>query len=169
MNDDDEYPKDEVPYQAKLVVTTISDRECASDPITIPVMQVTTEKKRVERIKDTTIERYSLILFPFDRSDAGPLNERIMRDYVYNRCKPNSLVEVIGHTDVVGLYEHNQKLSERRSNTVYKDIKKYTKGKVGKLTVYGVGEDEPLYDNSLPEGRFYNRTVQVIIRTPIEP
>jgi len=169
MNNDDEYPKDETAYQAKLVITTKSDKECESDPISIPVMQVSTEKKRVERIKDTTIERYSLILFPFDRSDAGPLNNRIMHDYVYNRCKPNSIVEVIGHTDVVGLYEHNQKLSERRSNTVYKGIKKVTKGNLGKLTVYGVGEDEPLYTNSLPEGRFYNRTVQVIIRTPIEP
>jgi outer membrane protein OmpA-like peptidoglycan-associated protein len=168
MNDDDEYPKEELPYQAKLVLTTTSGRECESDPINIPVMQVTTTKKRVQRIKDTTIERYSLILFPFDRSDAGPLNERIMRDYVYDRCKPNSLIEVIGHTDVVGLYEHNQKLSVRRSNTVYKGIMRKTKGKFAKIIKRGVGEDEPLYDNSLPEGRFYNRTVQVIIRTPIE-
>lgn len=169
MNNDDEYPKEELPYQAKLILTTTSGRECESDPITIPVMQVTTTKKRVQRIKDTTIERYSLILFPFDRSDAGPLNERIMKDYVYDRCQPNSLIEVIGHTDVVGLYEHNQRLSVKRSNTVHKGIMKKTKGKFAKLVKHGVGEDEPLYDNSLPEGRFYNRTVQVIIRTPIEP
>jgi outer membrane protein OmpA-like peptidoglycan-associated protein len=78
------------------------------------------------------------------------------------------LIEVIGHTDVVGLYEHNQKLSVRRSNTVHKGIMRKTKGKFAKLIKRGVGEDEPLYDNSLPEGRFYNRTVQVIIRTPIE-
>jgi OOP family OmpA-OmpF porin len=91
-----------------------------------------------------------------------------MREYVYNRVLPTSYVEVVGHTDVVGLYEHNQALSERRATTVYNGIMQQTKGKVGYINKRGVGEDEPLYDNSLPEGRFYNRTVQVIIKTPVE-
>lgn len=164
---EDEYPKDEVPYRAILYITTKSGRECQSDPITIPVMQVSLEKKRVETTADSTAERYSLILFPFDRSDAGPLNERIMKDYVYDRVKPTSKVEVIGHTDVVGLYEHNQALSDRRSATVYNGIMKKTSGKFGGMSKRGVGEDEPLYNNNLPEERFYNRTVQVLIHTPV--
>jgi outer membrane protein OmpA-like peptidoglycan-associated protein len=130
-------------------------------------MQVSTTKKKTDKANDSTIERYSLILFPFDRSDAGPLNERIMKDYVYERCQNNSYIEVIGHTDVVGLYEHNQKLSDRRSSTVYNGIMGYTKSKVGVISKRGVGEDEPLFDNTMPECRFYNRTVQVIIKTPI--
>ncbi|MCX7880604.1 MAG: OmpA family protein [Ignavibacteria bacterium] len=168
---EDEYPKDEVPYTAQLILTTVTGRECASDPVLVPVMQVTTEQKKVDIQKgarDSTIERYNLILFPFDRADAGPINERIMREYVYNRVLPSSFVEVVGHTDIVGLYEHNQKLSERRATTVFNGIMKQTGGKVGFIIKRGVGEDEPLYDNSLPEGRFYNRTVQVMIKTPIE-
>ncbi|MFP4527746.1 MAG: OmpA family protein [Candidatus Kapaibacterium sp.] len=167
LSSNGKYPKDETSYTAKLVVTTNSGAECESDPIEIPVMQVTTEKKRVATVKDSTLERYSLILFPFDRSDAGPVNEKIMREYVYDRIKPSSVIEVIGHTDVVGLYEHNQKLSVRRSNTVYRGIQNTTKGKYAELETRGVGEDEPLYSNELPEGRFYNRTVQVIIQTPV--
>ena len=31
----------------------------------------------------------------------------------------------------------------------------------------GYGKTEPLYPNELPEGRYYNRTVQVFIETPI--
>lgn len=162
------YPKDEVAYTAQLVVTTHSGAECKSEPVNVPVLQVSSEMKKVDRTADSTLEKYSLILFPFDRSDAGPINERIMRDYVYERCYPTSVIEVIGHTDVVGLYEHNQKLSERRSNTVHTGIDKYTKSTYARLAKRGVGEDEPLYSNELPEGRFYNRTVQVIIRTPIE-
>jgi outer membrane protein OmpA-like peptidoglycan-associated protein len=108
-----------------------------------------------------------LILFPFDKFIAGPINDRIMNDYVYDRVKPTSVVEVIGHTDIVGLYEHNQKLSENRSKTVYEGIMKKTGGKFAILNRRGVGEDEPLYFNDLPEGRFYNRTVQVLIKTPI--
>jgi len=166
-NPDGGYPKDDKPYVAKLVVTTGSGRECESDPITIPVMQVSTLEKLVQKQNDSTIERYSLILFPFDKFIAGPINDRIMNDYVYDRVKPTSVVEVIGHTDIVGLYEHNQKLSENRSRTVYEGIMKKTGGKFAILNRRGVGEDEPLYSNDLPEGRFYNRTVQVLIKTPI--
>jgi hypothetical protein len=31
-----------------------------------------------------------------------------------------------------------------------------------------VGETMPLYDNELPEGRFYSRTVNVIVETPVK-
>lgn len=167
VSQDFEYPKNNDPFIAQLVVTTTSGAECKSDPINIPVMQAKTEERIIDFTKDSTLERYSLILFPFDRFDAGPINERIMRDYVYGRCFPTSKIEVIGHTDIVGMYDHNKKLSENRANTVYNGIMKQTGGKVGEISKRGVGEDEPLYKNNLPEERFYNRTVQVIIRTPV--
>jgi OOP family OmpA-OmpF porin len=130
-------------------------------------MQVSTELKKVQRTKDSTYEKYNLILFPFDKFVAGPINERIMKEYVYDRCQSNSTIDVEGHTDVVGLYEHNQKLSENRAKAVYEGIMKVTKGQFGHLESRGVGEDSPLYNNDLPEERFYNRTVQVKIQTPI--
>ncbi len=164
---DSDLPKDEVPFKAQLIITTTSDKECKSPEIEIPVMQAKVRDRIVSTGTDSTDEKYSLILFPFDSPNAGPLNERIMKDYVYSRIFPSSTVQVIGHTDVVGLYEHNQKLSERRSNTVFEGIKRTTKGTYGTLNTRGVGEDEPLYDNTLPEGRFYNRTVQVLIKTPL--
>lgn len=168
LNSDYDYPKDEVAFSAKLVVTTSSGHKCESDPITIPVMQVSTEQKSVQKGSDSTLENYSLILFKFNSFDPGKKNVRIMNDYVYNRCQPTSRIEIIGHTDIVGLDEHNLKLSQNRAGTVHKGIEKKTKGAYGILNVKGVGEEEPLYDNNIPEGRFYNRTVNVIIRTPIE-
>lgn len=166
-NLDSKYPKDEVPYTAQLIVTTKSGAECMSDPITIPVKQISTLEKKTSVVGDSTLERYNLILFPFNSAEAGEANNRIMREYVYERVKPTSVVEVVGHTDVVGLFDHNQKLSERRANTVQDGIHKTTGGKYAVLNKKGVGEDDPLYTNDLPEGRFYNRTVQVVIRTPV--
>ena len=168
LDEDYNYPKDEVAYEAQLIVYSQTDMPCKSDPVTIPVMQVSTEQKSVVVGSDSTLENYSLILFPFNRYDPGPKNERIMSDYVYDRCKATSRIEVIGHTDVVGLDEHNLKLSQNRAGTVHQGIEKKTKGTYGRLNVMGVGEQEPLYSNSIPEGRFYNRTVNVIIRTPVE-
>ncbi len=166
-NENGQYPKDEVPYTATLIVRTQGGAECASDPIDIPVKQITSLDKRVETEGDSTLERYNLILFPFNSHDAGPINDRIMREYVYERVRPTSVVEVVGHTDVVGLFDHNLRLSERRANTVYEGINRATGRRYAILNKKGVGEDDPLYTNDLPEGRFYNRTVQVIIRTPV--
>lgn len=166
-NEDGKYPKDEVPYTAQLIVTTKSGAECSSDPITIPVKQISTLEKKTSVVGDSTLERYNLILFPFNSAEAGETNNRIMREYVYDRVKPTSVAEVVGHTDVVGLFDHNLKLSERRAETVRQGIIKATGGRYASLSSKGVGEDDPLYTNDLPEGRFYNRTVQVVIRTPV--
>jgi outer membrane protein OmpA-like peptidoglycan-associated protein/Tol biopolymer transport system component len=167
QNSSNKYPADEVAFTAQLVITTQSGAECKSDPINIPVLQVTQSRLKVEGTVDTTREIYNLILFPFDRFDAGPINERIMKDYVYSRCRPSSKIEVIGHTDVVGMYDHNMKLSGKRAFAVRDGINKVTGGKYNQLVDKGVGEEDPLYTNELPEGRFYNRTVQVTVRTPL--
>ncbi len=164
---ENKYPKNEEAFTARLVVISKAGKECISEPVTVPVMQVTSEQKLVTQGADTMYENYSLILFKFNSYDAGPLNDKIMKDYVYNRVRPESVVEVIGHTDVVGLYETNAKLSVNRAKTVHTGINKESKGKYGNLEMRGVGEDEPLYDNETPEGRFYNRTVQVLIKTPV--
>ena len=74
-----------------------------------------------------------------------PINERILNDYVYQRVYPSSYVEVTGHTDVVGMYDHNKKLSENRSKTVRDGINKKSSGKYGSLNSKGVGEEDPLY------------------------
>lgn len=162
------YPKTELPYEARLIVTSKSGRECISDPISIKVKKINQTEWTVNKGEQKTLERYSLILFPFDKFEAGPLNERILNEYVFPRVFQSTDIEVVGHTDVVGLYDHNKRLSENRAKTVRQGINDTAKGKYAALLSRGVGEDEPLYTNDLPEGRFYNRTVQVIIQTPLK-
>lgn len=168
-NTSNKYPivPDNAPYVAQLIVTTKSGAECKSDPIEIPVYHATTSDRKIVTGADSTQENYSLILFPFNSANAGPLNDKIMNDYVYGRVYPTSNIQVIGHTDIIGLYETNKRLSERRAGTVYDGINRVSRRKYGNLDRSGVGEDNPLYNNDLPEGRFYNRTVQVLIQTPL--
>ena len=168
-NTSNKYPivPDNAPYVAQLIIKTKSGVECKSAPIEIPVYHATTSDRKIVTGADSTQENYSLILFPFNSAAAGPLNERIMKDYVYGRVYPTSNIQVIGHTDIIGLYETNKKLSERRAGTVFDGINQVSKRKYGNLDKSGVGEDNPLYNNDLPEGRFYNRTVQVLIQTPL--
>jgi OOP family OmpA-OmpF porin len=70
---------------------------------------------------------------------------------------------VIGHTDSAGADAYNQKLSERRAQSVAKYLE--SKGiAAGRLTTTGAGESKPIADNATSEGRAKNRRV-VLRRT----
>jgi len=135
-----------------------SDNQVASSPVrSIPFEQITVQRKRAENKSDKEIDRYSLILFDFDRSEIGSANKRIL-DYIKPRIAPNATVTVTGYTDKIGDDQHNKELSLQRAQNTVKAI--------GKGNAIGEGEKE-IFDNTIPEGRFYNRTVTVIVETPI--
>ncbi len=156
------------PFEARLIVTSKKGTECISDPISIKVRIEKLSGFKTNRDSAWTREKYNLILFPFDRFDAGPFNERILKEFVYPRCKFDSRISVDGHTDVVGMFEYNQKLSGKRAETVKGGINSFTGGKFATLDSKGDGEENALFQNDLPEGRMYNRTVQINIATPIK-
>lgn len=113
------------------------------------------------------VGRYSLILFDFDSDRLGAINQRILREHVYPDIIPGTAIEVIGHTDVVGLDDHNLRLTRARANNVAREIRNNVPAEnITTLTVTAVGESAPIYTNMLPEGRFYNRTVQVLTDAP---
>jgi OOP family OmpA-OmpF porin len=131
------------------------------------VRQFTQKMVVAENLSDKTREKYNLILFKYNSSEMGKWNHKILEDYVFDRIKPNSDVQVNGYTDILGTPDYNLKLSENRANATKKDVEARVKGNVKTLVSKGYGKTEPLYPNELPEGRYYNRTVQVLIETPI--
>lgn len=162
-----DWPQDEDSYVAQLVVRSPDGKECRSPEVPIPVMIITNERKRIEQLVDKTIDRFSLVLFKFDSPDAGSLNDRIIREFILPSVGQGAKITVTGYTDVVGAEDRNKLLSGQRAATVVNAVRKNVRaGVYGSLTGEGVGEERPLYRNELPEGRFYNRTVQVIIETP---
>jgi outer membrane protein OmpA-like peptidoglycan-associated protein len=163
----DSIPNDETPYTAQLVIYSRDGKECRSPEVEIPVLIVSNEVKRREYLVDETRDIYSLVLFKFDSPEAGPLNERILKEFIYNDVRQGAKIAVTGYTDIVGLEDRNLKLSKDRAATVTNGIRKNVKSSlIASIVGDGVGETSPLYNNDLPEGRFYNRTVQVRIVTP---
>lgn len=155
-------------YSAQLVVYDKNGKECRSNIVDIPVMFVSSQQKRIETTTEKMIDKLSLVLFKFDSPDPGMLNDRILREFIYPEIKPGAKISVTGYTDVVGLDDRNMKLSGDRARSVTNGISKNVKqGVYQSLDGKGVGETDPLYANDLPEGRFYNRTVQVVIETPV--
>ncbi|MEI6090808.1 MAG: OmpA family protein [bacterium] len=128
---------------------------------TLPIEVITLKNKRINRIGDYEIEKFSLILFDFDASSIESANQRIV-DFISKRIKKESILEISGFTDRTGDTEYNEKLSGKRAETTKNALNR------NDATVQSIGEDKLLYNNDLPEGRFYCRTVRIIVKTPIE-
>jgi hypothetical protein len=156
-----------VPITSRLVVrdTAFMDKDTMmSDKVFFVQEGAFKEQRRI--VNGNYVETYNLLLFHFDSSAVISFMDeanRIMR----GRIKPNSTVRIIGHTDNVGLPPYNKKLSQRRADVTAMVLNVEGIGATLK-EVRGVGEKDIIYDNDLPEGRYYSRTVTVIIETPVE-
>lgn len=126
----------------------------------IPVFKLTIDQKRKSRIEDREYEYYSLILFDFGKHSLGKEHRRVL-DFIKNRIKTNSDVSIYGYTDRIGDELINKRLSEKRAKEVADKLN------IKNAKVAGIGEEELLFDNELPEGRFYCRTVKITIETEI--
>ncbi len=104
------------------------------------------------------------VQFALDSAELTPAGEAMLDEMAVNLTRLNFIAgSVTGHTDSSGDDAYNQKLSERRAETVAK----YLEGKgiaVGRLTTAGAGESKPIADNATSEGRAKNRRV-VLSRT----
>lgn len=114
----------------------------------------------------STRDKISLLLFDFNKAEINAYNIRIMKEFVYPHLKSGSTVVVKGYTDNVGNPEVNINLSEKRAIAIGTAIR--STAPVQQLRMHGLGELSPLFSNTLPEGRFYNRTVVVLIDSPVE-
>ncbi len=128
----------------------------------VSIQQKTIRKKREFIENDYKIERYSLILFDFDKSTILDIHKPVL-DYIKTKIMPNSRVKIYGYADRTGSSEYNRELARRRCD----EVRSYLKLNPENVEQYPIGSDELIYDNNLPEGRSYSRTVKIEIRTPI--
>lgn len=160
-NEQDNIPRTSDLLNYKLNITDNQNQKFETEVGSIPVELVTVQKKRRERIKDKYIDRYSLILFSYDESKLSFYNAK-MADLIKQSLKPTSFVRIYGHTDRMGAEDYNQRLSLQRANAV-NDYLKFTNTEIN-----GFGEKYLIYNNDLPEGRFYSRRVDIVVESPIE-
>ena len=73
-----------------------------------------------------------------------------------------TIIVASGHTDSKGSSDYNQKLSQRRANSVARYLS--AQGVVDARTeAVGFGEGEPIADNTTSEGRSLNRRVELTL------
>lgn len=153
-------PKLNEPLNYRLEVVDNDNKVWSSQIQMLPVEQYTLERKILEQIEDKEIDRFSLILFGFNSAELGESNIKIA-EFAKRRIYPNSTVEIKGYSDRIGEERFNLELSQRRALAAARALG------VDPKSAVGLGNSVLLYDNDLPEGRFYCRTVNIEIITPI--
>ncbi|MFH0994401.1 MAG: OmpA family protein [Pseudomonadota bacterium] len=99
----------------------------------------------------------AIVHFDFDKQNIKKIYIPVLDQHVaYLKEHASSPVTVKGHTDNMGSDEYNQKLSERRANTVRDYL--IQKGIASsRIQVVGYSEHRPIADNKTAEGRAMNR------------
>ena len=116
-------------------------------------------------------ERYT-ILFNYGQADAIKNSENELRTVVAPKVNNNKLLLISGHTDPIGKTQVNSEIAQKRANEA-KDIfvDEFTsQSKKDNIISHGYGEQysASTYNNTLPEGRMYNRNVTIHIIPTVE-
>ena len=99
-------------------------------------------------------------------------NKAIVKDKYYDEIKrvadfmkefPDKTCEIGGHTDNIASAAYNQKLSEKRANSVRQYIIDKFVIDGSRITAAGYGLTKPIASNDTEEGRQQNRRVEAIM------
>jgi flagellar motor protein MotB len=74
---------------------------------------------------------------------------------------PKLQLEVSGHTDNVGRYESNMRLSQARAESVRMYMSQVAPDLTGRMVAHGYGPTQPKEDNKTANGRKINRRVEI--------
>ncbi|MCG3155814.1 MAG: hypothetical protein DKINENOH_02422 [bacterium] len=124
-------------------------------------------RHRTQLTNEIGIERIPIFLFGFAEHQFSSYSRQLRTKLRLIAAKleadPEATCLLKGHTDAIGDQLTNRWLSIRRAKTVFDMLTSFGIGRE-RLTYIGLGEEEPLADNRLPEGRMMNRRVEVHIR-----
>ncbi len=109
------------------------------------------------------IVNLSDVLFDTARANLKPgAREKLARVSGILASHPGLRVEVEGHTDSVGTDDYNQKLSERRAESVRTYLVEQRLPSAS-IAAQGLGETHPVATNDTAAGRQRNRRVELVV------
>ena len=184
-------PDDPLPPGAKTEIRTLAATSLPLHPTVLPLKATVLEirgvggamKAQVQDLqgalkdlgatvkgREIKINLAADVLFDFDkwdlRPEAGPALEKVV---AVLQAYPKAAVLIEGHTDGKGNDQYNQKLSERRADSVRGWLAGHGVGAA--MTTHGWGKSRPVAPNTKPngaddpDGRQKNRRVEITVRT----
>lgn len=153
-------PRFDAPLRSELQATSNDGQNCTKT-VTIQTQVITLRQKRSSNTGDYKIEKFSLVLFEFNRSTMTTAQQRVV-DMIKTQITPQSELLIEGYTDKSGTITGNERLAIGRATS--------TRDAIGRkdAVIRGIGARRLLYPNETPEGRFHCRTVQITVKTPVK-
>lgn len=127
--------------------------------------QALTDLGASETELEVTVDLPADVLFDFDKSEIRPdAAAALAKLATVIRGYPGGTVLVEGHTDAAGNDDYNEKLSQRRAESVKTWLVDREAIGAESMTTEGKGEREPVASNDDDAGRQKNRRVRAVIR-----
>lgn len=103
------------------------------------------------------------IYFDFDKAEVKPASDPTLQE-IAKLLKQNTKLKlyVVGHTDNVGDFNYNIKLSQARAEAVVNVLAAKYGVAVNRLKPYGMGPLAPITSNKTEDGRAKNRRVELV-------
>ncbi|MGE6388833.1 OmpA family protein [Pseudomonas sp. NPDC078416] len=126
----------------------------APEPMAAPAVL---PKEEIITIRDVHFEFNKATLTPGDKQQLDMVATKLKTE------APNVQLHVSGHTDSVGSDAYNQKLSQKRAQSVTDYLVSAGIPRASFASVEGDGEARPVADNKTADGRALNRRVEIKI------
>ncbi len=152
-------PKLTVPVQYSLSVNDESGANTVASG-SLPVEIVSIAKKRAAKIADKEVNTFGLLLFDFNKAEVSGQNANIL-EIVRKQIRTESRIAITGYTDRTGNAQTNKILSLQRASATAAMLNRPD------ASIEGRGREGLLHDNTTPEGRFYCRTVNIVIENAV--
>lgn len=115
---------------------------------------------------DSFLVRFPDVTFAVNATSISPQMRNTLDGVAQNLVdRPQSLIDVMGHTDSSGSDQYNLDLSRRRAESVANYLVSRGVSRARVETI-GYGEQYPIADNTVETGRSQNRRVEIRI-TPV--
>jgi outer membrane protein OmpA-like peptidoglycan-associated protein len=152
--------KDDAEMQITLVVTTNSGNtktNHCSFPITYSdnIFTATSSQSSIDNLSQTNMDKNYLALFGLDDANISTDCLKIIDD-VKKSVTDKSDIYIVGYSDINGSEAHNSRLAFRRADNIRNAIN------LSDIIVEH-STNIRLFDNAMPEGRFYSRAVEITV------
>lgn len=136
------------------------DDKCIYDAGTVPNLGCP-EGEVTEEVQKVLNDYAKVLLFSYGKSTIKPEStETLMEIVEILKEYPSAKFTIEGHTDSIGSYEINEKLSDKRANAV--KVFLVDNGiDSNRLSAIGYGETKPIATNMYKAGRAKNRRVEI--------
>jgi len=143
------------PYQLNIVQKAEMVQDVVANPEVSDVFA-----KEIDEKGKTAI--YG-IHFDTDKAEVKPESEAVLKEVSKLLSQnPGLKLYIVGHTDNVGKFDYNMKLSQSRAESVVKELTSKYGVASDRVIPYGVGPLSPVASNKTEEGRAKNRRVELI-------